>query len=104
MKIYLETHGCTFNQADGELMASILSDKHTLVNNIDDADIVILNTCYVKLPTEQKMITKISKIKKQYPEKKLIVGGCMVEVDPVRLNKFAGDDCWIGPQDRKSVV
>ena len=97
MKIYLETHGCTFNQADGELMASILSDKHTLVNNIDDADIVILNTCYVKLPTEQKMITKISKIKKQYPEKKLIVGGCMVEVDPVRLNKFAGDDCWIGP-------
>lgn len=97
MKVYLETHGCTFNQADGEIMASIIQESHDLIDNIEDADVVILNTCYVKLPTEQKMITKIDKIKKQFPDKKLIVGGCMVEVDPVRLNKFAGDACWIGP-------
>ncbi|WP_323735402.1 tRNA (N(6)-L-threonylcarbamoyladenosine(37)-C(2))-methylthiotransferase [Methanosphaera sp. ISO3-F5] len=97
MKIYLETHGCTFNQADGEIMASILEERHEIVDSIEEADIIILNTCYVKLPTEQKMITKIDKIKTQYPDKKLIVGGCMVEVDPIRLNKFAGDACWIGP-------
>lgn len=98
MKIYLETHGCTFNQADGEIMANVLSDSnHEIVNDIDEADVIILNTCYVKLPTEQKMITKIRKIKTEYPDKILIVGGCMVEVDPVRLNKFAGDCCWIGP-------
>lgn len=97
MKVYLETHGCTFNQADGEIMAGMLEECHELVDDINEADVVILNTCYVKLPTEQKMITKIDKIKTQFPEKKLIVGGCMVEVDPVRLNKFAGDACWIGP-------
>lgn len=97
MKVYLETHGCTFNQADGEIMATTLEEQHELVDNIEDADVVILNTCYVKLPTEQKMITKINKIKTDFPDKKLIVGGCMVEVDPARLNKFAGDDCWIGP-------
>jgi tRNA A37 methylthiotransferase MiaB len=78
-------------------MASLIEEKHDLVDNIDDADIVILNTCYVKLPTEQKMITKIDKIKTEYPGKKLIVTGCMVEVDPIRLNKFAYDDCWLGP-------
>lgn len=97
MKVYLETHGCTFNQADGEIMATTLEERHELVDTLEEADVIILNTCYVKLPTEQKMITKIDKIKKNYPDKKLIVGGCMVEVDPVRLNKFAGDDCWIGP-------
>lgn len=97
MKVYLETYGCTFNQADGQIMADILKDEHEIVDNIHDADVVILNTCYVKLPTEQKMITRINNIKTEFPDKKLIVGGCMVEVDPKRLNKFAGDSCWIGP-------
>lgn len=97
MKVYLETYGCTFNQADGQIMANILGDEHEIVDDITDADVVILNTCYVKLPTEQKMITRINKIKTEYPDKKLIVGGCMVEVDSERLNKFAGDSCWIGP-------
>lgn len=97
MKIYIETHGCTFNQADSDIMAKMLSETHEIVQNMADADVIILNTCYVKLPTEQKMITQIRNIKMKYPDKKLIVGGCMVEVDPERLNKFAGDDCWIGP-------
>lgn len=97
MRVYIESYGCTFNQADGQVMTTILEEEHEIVDNIDDADVVILNTCYVKLPTEQKMITRINKIKTEYPEKKLIVGGCMVEVDPKRLEKFAGDDCWIGP-------
>ncbi len=97
MKVYLETYGCTFNQADGQVMTTILAEEHEIVDNINDADVVIINTCYVKLPTEQKMITRINKIKTEFPEKKLIVGGCMVEVDPKRLEKFAGDACWIGP-------
>lgn len=103
MKVYLETHGCTFNQADGDIMANFLQERHQLVDNIDEADIVILNTCYVKLPTEQKMITKIDKIKNDFPNKKLIVAGCMVEVDPLRLNKFAGDSCWIGPHKLEKI-
>ena len=104
MKIYLETHGCTFNQADGNIMATLLEEQHELVNTLDEADIIILNTCYVKLPTEQKMITKINKIKTEYPEKLLIIGGCMVEVDPLRLNKFAGENCWIGPHKIDKIM
>lgn len=97
-KIYLETHGCTFNKADTNIMTKILDEKgYIIVDNLKDADVIILNTCYVKLPTEQKMITQIQKIKENYPDKKLIIGGCMVEVDDVRLNKFAHDNCWIGP-------
>ncbi|MCD7781363.1 MAG: tRNA (N(6)-L-threonylcarbamoyladenosine(37)-C(2))-methylthiotransferase [Methanosphaera sp.] len=97
MKVYFETYGCTFNQADTDIMANLLSDEHFTVDSIEDADIVILNTCYVKLPTEQKMITRIKYIQDNYPDKKLIITGCMVEVDPVRLEKFAPDNCWIGP-------
>ncbi len=97
MKVYFQTYGCTFNQADTDIMKNILSDEHTVVSNIEEADVIILNTCYVKLPTEQKMITKISQIQNDYPEKILIITGCMVEVDPDRLNKFAPNNSWIGP-------
>lgn len=103
MKIYLETHGCTFNQADTDIMANILARKYDIVYDVEEADVIILNTCYVKLPTEQKMITKIRKYKTEFPDKKLIIGGCMVEVDDKRLEKFAGDDCWIGPHKLDKV-
>lgn len=103
MKIYLETHGCTFNQADTDIMANILAKKYDIVYGVEEADVIILNTCYVKLPTEQKMITKIRKYKTEFPDKKLIIGGCMVEVDDKRLEKFAGDDCWIGPHKLDKV-
>lgn len=103
MKIYLETHGCTFNQADTDIMANILAKKYDIVYDVEEADVIILNTCYVKLPTEQKMITKIRKYKTEFPDKKLIIGGCMVEVDDKRLEKFAGDDCWIGPHKLDKV-
>lgn len=103
MKIYLETHGCTFNQADTNIMANILAKKYDIVYDVEEADVIILNTCYVKLPTEQKMITKIRKYKTEFPDKKLIIGGCMVEVDDKRLEKFAGDDCWIGPHKLDKV-
>lgn len=103
MKIYLETHGCTFNQADTDIMANILAKKYDIVYDVEEADVIILNTCYVKLPTEQKMITKIRKYKTKFPDKKLIIGGCMVEVDDKRLEKFAGDDCWIGPHKLDKV-
>lgn len=103
MKIYLETHGCTFNQADTDIMVNILAKKYDIVYDVEEADVIILNTCYVKLPTEQKMITKIRKYKTEFPDKKLIIGGCMVEVDDKRLEKFAGDDCWIGPHKLDKV-
>lgn len=103
MKIYLETHGCTFNQADTDIMANILAKKYDIVYDVEEADVIILNTCYVKLPTEQKMITKIRKYKTEFPDKKLIIGGCMVEVDDKRLEKFAGDNCWIGPHKLDKV-
>ena len=52
MKVFIETYGCTFNQADSEIMAGILIENDVeLVDNIEEADAIIVNTCYVKLPT-----------------------------------------------------
>ena len=98
MKVFIESYGCTFNQADGQIIAGNLQENNIeIVDNIDEADIIIVNTCYVKLPTEDKMAYRIQKLQKEYPDKKVIVGGCMVEIDSEKLNKIGPDLSWIGP-------
>ncbi|MEN6572938.1 tRNA (N(6)-L-threonylcarbamoyladenosine(37)-C(2))-methylthiotransferase [Methanobacterium aggregans] len=98
MKIYIETFGCTFNQADSQIMAGLLKKNgQELVENLEEAELLILNTCYVKQPTEQKIISRMKKIQDRYPEKKLVITGCMVEIDPEKLEKAAPLASWIGP-------
>ena len=98
MKVFIETYGCTYNQGDSQIIAGILEDNNViLVDSVEEADIIIVNTCYVKLPTENKVIYRIQKLQENYPEKKVIVAGCMVEVDPLKLEKVGPDCSWIGP-------
>ena len=98
MKVYIDSYGCTFNKADGQIMAGVLNENDIdLVDNIDDADVVIVNTCYVKLPTENKVVYKIQQLQKNFPDKKIIVGGCMVEIDPEKLDSIGPNCSWIGP-------
>ena len=98
MKVFIESYGCTFNQADGQIIAGNLqANDIEIVDSIDEADVVIVNTCYVKLPTEDKMTFRIQKLQKEFPDKKIIVGGCMVEIDPEKLDKIGPDVSWIGP-------
>ena len=105
MKVYIETFGCTFNQGDSQIMAGLLEENHArLVPEVEDSDIIIVNTCYVKHPTEQKMLNRIHKLQKHFPDKKLIIAGCMVEIDQEKLKKIAPDAGWIGPHQIKSVT
>ena len=98
MKVFIESYGCTFNQADGQIIAgNLMENEIDIVDTIEEADVVIVNTCYVKLPTEDKMTYRIQKLQNEYPDKKILVGGCMVEIDPEKLEKIGPDISWIGP-------
>ncbi|WP_407409603.1 tRNA (N(6)-L-threonylcarbamoyladenosine(37)-C(2))-methylthiotransferase [Methanobrevibacter sp.] len=98
MKVYIQTYGCTFNKADAQIMAGVLNENDIdIVDSIEEADIVIVNTCYVKLPTENKVTYQIQQLQKNYPDKKVIVSGCMVEIDPEKLDKIGPNVSWIGP-------
>jgi len=98
IKVFIETFGCTFNKADSQIMAgNLLENNIQVVDSIEKADVAIINTCYVKQPTENKVTNRIQKIKSEFPDKKVVVSGCMVEIDPKKLDKIAPDCGWIGP-------
>ncbi|OYT65857.1 threonylcarbamoyladenosine tRNA methylthiotransferase [Candidatus Bathyarchaeota archaeon ex4484_205] len=77
MKIFIKTWGCAMNKANSYAIEDYLSKLgHIFVSDPSDADVIILNTCNVKSPTEQKVLYKISELYRKYSSK-LIITGCM---------------------------
>jgi len=82
-KLYIESYGCQMNFSDSEIVASILKkDGFDLTQNINEADLIFLNTCSIREKAEQTVrerLTHIKGFKKHKPD--LIVGvlGCMAE-------------------------
>lgn len=68
MRIFIETYGCSANQAESEIMGGLLSNGgHGLVNTMEGSDLVVINTCFVKTPTEQKIMERIRIISRDFP-------------------------------------
>lgn len=88
MKIYIETYGCTANKSDESIIKGILTqNQHYIVDNINDADILILLTCTVIDTTEQRMISRLKQYAKT--QKPIIVSGCMPSVQAELVKKTA---------------
>ncbi|MEM0356434.1 MAG: tRNA (N(6)-L-threonylcarbamoyladenosine(37)-C(2))-methylthiotransferase [Candidatus Anstonellales archaeon] len=73
MKIYFETYGCTLNQADTEIMKSVT--RHEVVDSENDADIIVINSCGVKGPTESKIVSRLEELKRA--GKNVVIAGCL---------------------------
>ncbi len=87
MKVYVKTYGCTLNQADSDIIKTLLKDNNISVSDDEmDSDAVIVNTCTVKTATEQKIINKLEKLQKN--GKKIIVTGCMASANPDLIYKY----------------
>ena len=58
MKFYIETFGCTFNQADSQIMVGYLKKKGAeCVRYIEEADVIILNTVMLNSPLNRRLPT-----------------------------------------------
>ena len=83
MKIYIKTYGCQMNERDSDSAAAFLiAAGYELVDNEQDADVLIFNTCSVRQQAEVKAIGKLGilkKLKRIKPD--IIIGamGCMAQ-------------------------
>ncbi|UKN03291.1 tRNA (N6-isopentenyl adenosine(37)-C2)-methylthiotransferase MiaB [Paracrocinitomix mangrovi] len=82
-KLYLESYGCQMNFSDSEIIASILSENgYATTRNVDEADVILMNTCSIRENAEQRVRNKLSqhnKRKKQNPGLVIGILGCMAE-------------------------
>ena len=93
-RVLIETHGCTLNKADSEIIESILKEQgfsvekgQATLQNINSYDYIIINTCTVKKPTEQKMLDRLGRL--GMSGKKIIVTGCLATASPEKVKKAA---------------
>jgi threonylcarbamoyladenosine tRNA methylthiotransferase CDKAL1 len=102
MRVMVKTFGCSTNVADGEVLAGCLSQAgFELTESIQQADMIVYNTCGVKGPTENRMIELL---KRTPPEKKIIVAGCLPLTSFYRLRKAVRFDGVVGPAAGLRVV
>ena len=82
-RVYIETYGCQMNVSDSELMAGILTQSgHQTVPHLDDADVVLVNTCAIRENAETKVINRLTQLnhrKRRQPDLIIGVCGCMAQ-------------------------
>jgi tRNA-2-methylthio-N6-dimethylallyladenosine synthase len=82
-QLYIESYGCQMNFSDSEIVSSILQkDGFNTTNNIEQADLILLNTCSIREKAEltiRKRLATFNQIKKNKPEMTIGILGCMAE-------------------------
>ncbi len=83
MKYHIVTYGCQMNLHESEKIAGILREKgYTEETDIDNADIIVFNTCCIRENAENHAFGNIGALKRHKREKKdliIAVGGCMAQ-------------------------
>ena len=107
-KLFIETYGCQMNAGDSEIVVSIMQEHgYRYTEDIDQADIILINTCSIRDNAEQRIWGRLSamrQIKKRKPT--LIVGiiGCMAErLKEQLIEKGTGVDIVAGPDSYRSL-
>jgi len=90
----INTYGCQMNEHDSERIASLLeADGLEPASSVDDADVVVLNTCCIRENADNKFyghLGQLKAVKTQRPDMQIMVGGCLAQKDKDLIQARAG--------------
>jgi tRNA-2-methylthio-N6-dimethylallyladenosine synthase len=106
-KLHIKTYGCQMNVYDSERMAGLLAPLgYALTDQVDDADMVLLNTCHIREKAAEKVYSELGRINKVKQARTgdggamiLGVAGCVAQAEGEEVLKRAPYvDMVFGPQ------
>lgn len=101
--VHFITQGCSANRSDTETMAGLLKEaKFDVIDSLEDADIIVFNTCTVKNPSESTFFRELEKIKLEYPYKTIVIAGCIAQSDST--HPILKEYCLIGTRQTHRIV
>ena len=81
----VRTYGCQMNEHDSERIAGLLeADGLRPADGVDDADVVVLNTCCIRENADNKLyghLGRLKALKAERPGMQIVVGGCLAQKD-----------------------
>ena len=106
-KVYIETYGCQMNVNDSEVILSILQDAgYVLTGDIDEASLILANTCSIRDNAEQRIWGRIEQFRLQKRRRAgVIIGivGCMAERLKEKLLDSHVVDLVAGPDSYRTL-
>jgi tRNA-2-methylthio-N6-dimethylallyladenosine synthase len=105
-KLYIETYGCQMNLSDSEIITGIMkANGYEIVTTLEEANIILFNTCSVREHAEERVIQRIRSIKK-IKQNHIIFGliGCMAERLKEKIfNIEKSIDLILGPDNYRKL-
>lgn len=102
--IAAHTLGCKVNQYDTQAMLELfLKEGYTVVPMEQSADVYLINTCTVTGTGSRKSLQLIRKIRREHPSARLVVCGCLAQLQGERL-LADGADLVLGTQRRGEII
>ena len=101
-KVFIKTFGCQMNEYDSDKMADVLalSDGYETTTDVNEADLVLFNTCSVREKAQEKVFSDLGRVK--HLKKKgvqIAVGGCVASQEGASIIERAPFvDVVFGPQ------
>jgi threonylcarbamoyladenosine tRNA methylthiotransferase CDKAL1 len=104
LKYYLETYGCSLNRADSDIIVGRLKAiEGQRVKDINEAELILLNTCGVKEPTEDKIIHRLEELALRSTP--IVVTGCLPKISLDRVEKAIPEyAALLGPQSIETLA
>ena len=106
-RIYIETYGCQMNVVDSEVIFAIMAkDGYERTESMDEADIILANTCSVRDNAEQRIWGRLEEFRKRKERRpEVIVGivGCMAERLKDKLILTGKVDLVAGPDTYRTL-
>jgi tRNA-2-methylthio-N6-dimethylallyladenosine synthase len=82
---FVRTYGCQMNEHDSERIAGLLeADGYVEARALDDADVVVLNTCCIRENADNKLYGQLGHLKRakdDNPDLQIVVAGCLAQKD-----------------------
>ncbi len=106
-KVFIKTYGCQMNVYDSERMGDALaSDGYVVTTSVEEADLILLNTCHIREKAAEKVYSDIGRYRK-FKENKAVMGqnlvigvtGCVAQAEGKEiLHRARVVDLVVGPQ------
>ncbi len=104
-RYYMETYGCALARFESRAMAELLEEAGWRgTGDPGEADVIVVNTCAVRLDTEQRIADRLRELASRYPGKRLVVAGCLAKARPGLVSRIAPGASLLAPQAVDRIV
>ncbi|WP_174300737.1 tRNA (N6-isopentenyl adenosine(37)-C2)-methylthiotransferase MiaB [Caulobacter sp. S45] len=107
-RLFIKTYGCQMNVYDSERMADVLRPLgYALADTVEDADLVVLNTCHIREKAAEKVYSEVGRMKELRALKLeagqgrmgIVVAGCVAQAEGAEImTRAPAVDLVVGPQ------